>query len=136
MGNFKKKLITVLRWFFFLPGAAACSYLVYLLFVWLNKSNEYPHTNIDSLWDFLIVFTGHLIMGLTFVYIGTVIAPSWRKTCAICLFGIACVLIGVVIFANILNGFSWYSFVCALCVLGGAGFGLFLLFNEKDKIID
>lgn len=132
MESFKEKALRVIRWIFFIPGAVACSYVIYMLFYTLNKAN--PYTKIDGLWDMLLIFAGHVLMGGAFVFIGAMIAPSWKKTCSVVLFGIACAFVGICVFANFLTSFTWVPFICALCLLGGAGAGLYMVLDEfKDE---
>ena len=125
----KGKLFDALRWILVLPGAVVCSYLFYLLFYFFNKHTPYIST--EGYLGYIILFASHAVMGASFVTVGTLIAPSWRRTCAVCLFGIVCMIVGVAIFANIITNPLWVNIVCAICILGGAGYGLSYCFEKE-----
>ena len=126
----KEKLLIALRWTVLLPASVLGSYLVYIMFYWLNKSKDYPHTNFDSLWDYAIMFVSHVLMGGAFIGIGLYIAPAYRKICSCVLFAIVCIFSGFVLFANIVSGFSWISLISILCMIGGAGYVFYLGITE------
>lgn len=128
----KDKLLIIARWLILLPASVLGSYLVYLVFYWLNKSKDYPQTNFDNLWNYVIMFVSHILMGGAFVGIGMYIAPAYRKICSCVLFAIVCIFSGVALFANIVSGFSWISLISTLCMIGGAGYVFYLGITEEN----
>jgi len=125
----KEKVIIALRWIALLPASALGSLLVYVVFVFLNKT--IPFTGNDTIWNYAIEFIGHAMMGAAFVLIGICIAPSRRKSCAIVLFAIACVVSGASLAFGIMSDYPWKDYVGMLCTILGAGHAYF----NSDKII-
>lgn len=130
--SLKLRFMIALRWIAVLPASVLGSYLVYILFFWMNKSKDYPLTNLDSFWDYAIMFISHTLMGGAFMGIGVYIAPSSKRICACVLFAIACIFSGMALFANIATGFHWVSLVSLICLLAGAGY-VFYIFITDEK---
>lgn len=129
----KEKILIALRWLFFLPISILGAWLVYIIFYWLNKSASGSGfmTNLDVLWDYGVGIVSHAIMGAMYMYIGYFMVPSHKKVVGLCMFGLVCVFCGVAITANILNGFSWYSLICSLFLIGGAGYISYLIAHDE-----
>jgi len=125
----KEKVIIALRWIALLPVSALGSLLVYVIFVFLNKTK--PFTGNDTIWNYAIEFIGQAMMGGAFVLIGVCMAPSKRKSCAVVLFAIACIFFGVSLTSGIMGGYSWKEYVGMLCTVLGAGYVYF----KSDEII-
>ena len=125
----KEKVIIALRWIALLPISVLGSLLVYVIFVFLNKT--IPFTGNNIIWNYAIEFIGQAMMGSAFVSIGVCMAPSKRKSCAVVLFAIACILLGVSLTFGIMGGYSWKEYVGMLCTVLGAGYAYF----NSDKII-
>lgn len=122
----KNKLLTIARWLLFLPSAVIGSWLLYLAYNIINYT-------FDSEWESFINGTeiiAHGILGCAFVWIGTAIAPSHKNTVSVILLVIACILAGLAIYGNYINGFRWWNFFCELSVILGAG--IFTYYNSKD----
>lgn len=130
----KEKILIILRWIILLPASIIGSFLVYRIFFWLNKSSDYMHTNLDSIWDYIMMFVSHALMGAAFIWIGLYIAPKYKKICACVLFCIVCMFAGVALFSNIYVGFSWVSLVSMICMLAGAGFVFYLGMTDGLEI--
>ena len=125
----KEKIINALLWVAVLPASALGSYLVYVIFYWLN-SNKHEFTNGDSLWNIIIMLVSSALMGGTFVSIGSAIAPKGKRVVAIVLLCIICLLIGVAFVGNVMGGFSWMSLLSSLCILAGGGYAVYIVFNN------
>ena len=120
----KEKVIKALLWIAVLPASALGSYLVYIIFYWLNSTKS-EFTNADSIWNVVISLVSSALMGGAFVGIGSAIAPSWKRVTAI-------VLLGIAFIGNLMGGFSWVSLLSSLCIIAGAGFMTYSVFdNEK-----
>lgn len=127
----KKKLLIALRWLFFLPASILGAWLAYIIFYWLNKSASGFITNMDVLWNYGIGIVSHAIMGAVYMYIGYFMVPSHQKVIGLCMFGLACVICGASISANIFNGFDWYTLICNLFMIGGAGYVSYLIAHDE-----
>lgn len=125
----KEKAIIALRWIALLPASAFGSLLVYVIFVFLNKTIAF--TGNDTVWNYAIEFIGQAMMGGAFVIIGVCIAPSKQKICATVLFAIACIFLGVSLTFGIMSDYPWKDYVGMLCTILGAGYAYF----NSDKII-
>lgn len=127
----KEKVIKALLWIAVLPASALGSYLVYIIFYWLNSTKS-EFTNADSIWNVVISLVSSALMGGAFVGIGSAIAPSWKRVTAIVLLCVVCILIGIAFIGNLMGGFSWVSLLSSLCIIAGAGFMTYSVFdNEK-----
>lgn len=129
----KDKFITIARWLAVLPGALLGSIIVYFVFFYLNKASDYSTSSFDNIWNYGVMFVSHAFMGATFVYLGVTIAPSRKKACACVLFAISCMVGGIALFATYLSGFSWISFISAVCLLLGSGYVFKLCISEIDN---
>lgn len=129
----KEKILIALRWLFFLPISILGAWLVYIIFYWLNKSASGSGfmTNLEVLWDYGVGIVSHAIMGAMYMYIGYFMVPSHKKVVGLCMFGLVCVLCGLAITANILNGFRWYSLICSLFLIGGSGYISYLIAHDE-----
>jgi len=125
----KEKVINALRWIAVLPASVVGSYLVYLAYYWLNRT--YIFTNGDYLWNHISMFIASMLMGGTFIAIGVSVAPSHQKVCASVMFGFWCIISGAALFANIVTGFSWTSFISLICSLIGAGYAFYASIKDN-----
>lgn len=103
------KVIDVLRWVVFIPGAALGAWLAWILLNILGKfSLSYAGFDPDSFIGQLYFNTaGHAAMGAAFVFIGAKIAPSYRKIIAYCLAGVGLVISGFMLFPAIMIKNYW-----------------------------
>lgn len=127
----KEKIINVLRWIAILPASVLGSYLVYIIFFWLNKTKE-GFTNADNLWDIGIMLVSSALMGGAFVLIGAYVAPSGKRVVSIVLLCLMCALIGIAIFSNLMGEFSLVSILSSLCMLAGSGYATYSVFKDNN----
>ena len=129
----KEKFLIALRWLFFLPASILGAWLAYIIAYWLETSVTSGGilTNMENLWNYCINIVSHALMGAVYMYIGYFMVPSHQKVVGLCMFGLACVVCGGSIIADIINGFSWYTLICNLFMIGGAGYVSYLIVNDK-----
>ena len=114
-----------------LPASLIGSYLIYIIFMFLNKSREYPNTYFVILWNYGVEFISHILMGVAFIGIGSAVAPRAKRICSCVLFALVCIFAGVSLFANFMVGFSWVSLLSTICMIGGAGYVFYLYLSEE-----
>lgn len=93
--------------------------MTYMFIFLLNRSEDYPYTTSDGIWDYGVMFVAHGFMGAAFLTIGFYVAPKFKKEVLFCLAGIAFALISVMVFLTFYAGFTWVSFVSEMCILVG-----------------
>jgi hypothetical protein len=127
----KEKLIVIGRWIAVLPVSAIGCYLLFLVFRFINHSfNE--NFGFDIVWNIIVELIAYVLMGGSFVYLGTAVAPSHKRVCACVLFGLACMVAGFCLFVLIMSHFKWVSLLSIVCLLGGAGYSLYSILNDDD----
>lgn len=129
----KEKILIALRWIFFLPVSILGAWLITIVASWLNKSASGTGfmTNLEVLWNYGVDIISNAVMGAMYMYIGYFMVPSHKKVVGLCMFGLACIICGGSIMANILNGFSWFPLICALFMIGGAGYVYYLIGRDE-----
>ena len=129
----KEKILFTLRWIFFLPASILGAWLAYIIAYWLEASATSGGiiTNMEVLWNYGIGIVSHALMGAVYMYIGYFMVPSHQKVVGLCMFGLACVICGASVTANIITGFSWYNLICNLFMIGGAGYVTYLIARDE-----
>lgn len=100
----------ILRWVAFLPLAFLSAYLAWVAVAFVNGLIIGLHPAIDSdsfLSRIFIDYTSQAIMGIAFVYVGTTIAPSYRKIVAYALGTLGIFLAGIAFFSAISINYYW-----------------------------
>lgn len=128
----KSKSVNVLRWILFLPAAIVGSWLVYVIFRFLNVHDMYHGSSIVS-WVSIVTLFADYIHGLAFVFIGAIVAPSSRKVVSIVMLCLMCMFSAISIFLNIANGIDWIVLIGTLLTLGGAIHGVYLISDNYNE---
>lgn len=130
------KIVEILRWVVFLPGAALGAWVAWILintlggfglgFVGIGRNS--------FLAQFYFNTAGHAAMGAAFVYVGAKIVPSNQRIVAYILAGLGLVLDGVALFPSIMVGNGW-AIWGSICIVNGIGAMVYLI-NRGDTGIE
>jgi hypothetical protein len=118
--NQSSKVMVILRWIAFLPGAFITAWLAWFLVALLNRitmgmSGIDPNSFISR---FFIEFISHTVMGAAFVYVGAKVAPHHKKIIAYILAGIGLIAAGFMLFPAIMVANYWAIWGGVSLILG------------------
>jgi hypothetical protein len=129
------RIVDILRWFVFLPGAALGAGVAWILintlggfglgFVGIGRNSFIA--------QFYFNTAGHALMGAAFVYVGAKIVPSNQKIVAYILAGLGLVLAGFGLFPSIMLGSGW-AIWGSICVVNGIGAVIYLINRGETNI--
>jgi len=120
----------IVRWICVLPGAIIGSAAAQAIAKILN----YLQMGDSTLSRFFIEAMSGFVMGATFIYIGSSIAPTHKKQTAIVMLTIISALFGISIFLAISQGGHFWTYVNAIPMIFSAGAVTFNIFQTESKI--
>lgn len=131
------KLIEILRWIGFLPGALIAGYLAFVVFTLTNQwTLLMTGMDLDSFYSQLYSeFTSHAAMGAGFVYAGAFIAPDHKKIVAAIFSGIGILAAGFLLFPALFAKNHWAIWGCLSMALG-SGFIAYLAYTGQTDLFD
>lgn len=135
MEDNKAKLVAVLRWSAFVPGALLSAWLAWIVVNILNRfSLGYMGIDLDSFMARLsLESTAHAAMGAAFVYVGAKIAPANRIIVAYCMAGVGLIISGFMLFPAIMVKNYW-AIWGGICVIGGIGAVTYSIYQGETEI--
>jgi len=119
--NGRNKLIVILRWIVFIPGAFLGAWVGWIMISFAGRiSMLYFGGDPDSFISQLYFNTaGNLAMGAAFVYVGSIIAPKMRKTIAYILSVLGLVSGGgFLLFFSVFTSDAWAIWGCISLLFG------------------
>jgi hypothetical protein len=126
------------RWVLFIPGALVGAVVVHILYMLINRLGMSMYwMNPDSLFAKLfLVPAASGLMGASFVYIGTYIAPEKKKLVAVILGGVLLVLSGFLLFPAIWTVDLWAIVADVAMNIGSVIVVLSILHEEIDSLVE
>lgn len=122
MGNMTRnfRVITVLRWIFFIPAAILSAWIAWLLVYYLNvvtmeSQGVYSKSFLSRTF---LEFISHFAMGGALVYVGAMVAPNNQKTIAYILVAVGLVLAGFLLFPAFIVKDYWAIWGGASLIFG------------------
>lgn len=129
----QNSLLMILRWILFIPLAIGSSFIGwYLVNIFGRFGLFFVQVEPDSfVAQFYFNFAGNAAMAIAFVYIGSKVAPFYRKTVAYILSGIWLLFSGFAIFSSIMVKSGWGIFggICGFIIIP-----FFILSIYKNEI--
>lgn len=135
MEAMSNKIINVLRWIIFIPGAALGSWLAWTFFNATGKFSFW-YVGVDSDWFISQLYfetAGPAAMGAAFIFVGAKIAPSHRKIVAYILAGLGCMISGFTLFSGITVGNGW-TIWGSFCLAIGIGVFMYSIYLGEINI--
>ena len=135
MEDNKAKIVAVLRWLAFVPGALLSAWLAWILINTIGRfSLGYGGVDPDSfLGQFYFNTAGHAAMGTAFVYVGAKIAPANRIIVAYCMAGVGLIISGFMLFPAIMIKNYW-AIWGGICTIGGVGVVTYAIYKGETEI--
>jgi len=117
------------RWVSVLPGALIGSLVAQAL----SKLVNYWQMGDGTLTRFFIEVSSGALFGGAFVALGVLIAPSHKKETAIGMMAIVAAFFGIAIFASVMQGGHFWSYVYAISMVVAAGIATFKMIEQVQN---